>query len=140
MPVSDRRVRLEPMEGRTLLSGPGPREQQMLELLNRLRTRPAQELPLLLASKDPDVVAALKFFKVDRARLGRQWANLTPVQPLAWNDALAKSALTHTQRMLGFDQQSHQLPGEAALLGRVTAAGYSSPAFVGENVFAFMGS
>src|SRR5215218_8462028 len=100
MSVPDCRVRLEPMEGRTLLSGPSPREQQMLELVNRLRTRPTQELPLLLASKDLDVMAALKFFKVDRGRLGRQWANLTPVQPLAWNDALAKSAQSHTQRML----------------------------------------
>jgi hypothetical protein len=142
MPLTRRTqpAQLQALEGRTLLSGPSPREQQMLELVNRLRTHPAQELPLLLNSKDPDVVAALKFFKVDKARLAKQWANLRPVQPLAWNDDLAQAALTHTQKMLGFDEQSHQLPGEGALLSRVNAAGYSNAAFVGENVFAFMGS
>jgi hypothetical protein len=134
------RNRLEPLEGRTLLSGPSPREQQMLELMNRLRTRPAQELPLILNSKDPDVVNALAFFRVDRKALAGQWAGLSAVPPLAWNDALARAAKGHTERMAGSDKQSHQLPGEAPLLGRVTGAGYRDASFVGENVFAFMNS
>src|SRR4051812_8163887 len=131
---------MERLEPRTLLSGPSPREQQMLELINRLRAHPAQELPLILNSRDPDVQNALNFFGVDRNVLAKQWASLTPEAPLAWNDTLAKSARTHTDRMLATDTQSHQLPGEANLLGRVQAAGYKDAAFVGENVFAFMDS
>jgi hypothetical protein len=137
---SAHRKAFEDLEPRTLLSGPSPREQQMLELINRLRTRPAAELPLILNSKDPDIQNALSFFKVDRAELAKQWAGLTPVAPLAWSDALAKSALGHTQKMLALDQQSHQLPGEAPLLTRATSAGYQNASFVGENVFAFMDS
>lgn len=131
---------IERLESRTLLSGPSPREQQMLELINRLRSHPAEELPLILNSKDPDIQNALNFFGVDRGVLAKQWAGLTREAPLAWNDALAKSAKTHTERMLATDTQSHQLPGESNLLGRVQAAGYKDAAFVGENVFAFMDS
>jgi uncharacterized protein YkwD len=131
---------LQPLERRVLLSGPSANEQEMLELINRLRTRPAQELPLILNSKDPDVQTALSFFKVDANELKKQWAALKPVAPLAWNDALARAALAHSQKMASTAQQSHQLPGESALLGRVTAAGYQNASFVGENVFAFMSS
>jgi uncharacterized protein YkwD len=133
-------TRCERLEPRTLLSGPSPREQQMLELINRLRLRPAAELPMILASKDPDIRNALDFFNVDVNELKRQWAQLTPVAPLAWNDALAKSALGHSQKMLAADQQSHQLKGEAPLLGRAVSAGYKNASFVGENVFAYMES
>jgi uncharacterized protein YkwD len=112
----------------------------MLELMNRLRLRPAAELPMILASKDPDIRNALDFFNVDINELKREWAQLTPVAPLAWNDALAKSALGHSQRMLAADEQSHQLKGEAPLLGRTVSAGYKDASFVGENVFAFMES
>jgi len=142
------RFSVESLEPRTLLSGlaagvsvgPSPREQLMLNLLNRLRTKPAQELPLILKSKDPDVQNALSFFKVDQKKLAADWASLTPVPPLAWNDALAKAAKVHSDKMLAADQQSHQLPNEPVLLNRLKAAGYQDAAFVGENVFAFMDS
>jgi len=132
--------RLESLEPRTLLSGPSPREQQMLELINRLRAHPSTELPAILNSRDPDIRASLAFFDVNYKELARQWATLKPAAPLAWNDNLAKAALGHDQQMLKFDQQSHQLPSEPALLGRVGAAGYKDASFVGENVFAFMNS
>ena len=131
---------MERLEPRTLLSGPSPREQQMLELVNRFRARPADELPLILNSRDADIRNALTFFGVNRQTLADQWAGLSAVPPLAWNDALAKSARAHTGRMLATDTQSHQLPGEPPLLGRVQAAGYRDAAFVGENVFAYMNS
>jgi uncharacterized protein YkwD len=131
---------VEVLEPRTLLSGPSPREQLMLELLNRLRTKPAQELPLILKSKDPDVQNALTFFKVDLKKLASDWKSLLAVAPVAWNEALTKAAKTHSGKMLTSDQQSHQLPNEATLLNRVKAAGYQDAAFVGENVFAFMDS
>jgi Ca2+-binding RTX toxin-like protein len=112
----------------------------MLELINRLRLHPSAELPMILASKDPDIRNALDFFDVDTRELKRQWAQLSPSAPLAWTDALAKSALGHSQKMLAADQQSHQLNGEAPLLNRAVSAGYKDASFVGENIFAFMES
>jgi len=138
--ASDQSPSIESLESRTLLSGPSPREQQMLELINRLRQHPAEELPRILESTDPDVQNALAFFQVDPAELARQWKSLTPVAPLAWNEALSRAARSHTQQMIAGDQQSHQLPGEAALASRAAAAGYADASFVGENVFAFMDS
>ena len=46
--------RLEALEDRTLLSA-GLQEEYALELINRLRTNPAGELPLLLNSNNADV-------------------------------------------------------------------------------------
>src|SRR4051812_40289056 len=107
MPLSAHRPQdVEHLEPRTLLSGPSPREQQMLELINRLRANPAAELPLILNSKDPDIQNALNFFGVNRSVLAKQWANLSKEAPLAWNDSLARSAKTHTERMLATDTQS----------------------------------
>jgi hypothetical protein len=126
--------RLEALEDRTLLAA-GIQEEYALELINRLRTNPQAELPLLLNSTDPDVQNALSFFHVDRTVLAQQWASLTPVQPLAWNDILAGTAVAHSQLMNQFDEQSHQLPGEPPPDQRLQNAGYAFSSF-GENVFA----
>ena len=66
-----------------------PAEQEMLTLLNRMRTDPAHELNLLIHSKDQDVNDAISFFNVDLKVLAQQWAQLLPAPPLAWNDILA---------------------------------------------------
>src|SRR4051794_29073051 len=132
---------LEPLETRRLLStppapvGPSAREQYMLELINRARQNPAAELQLLVNSSDPGVQGGISFFKVDKTALASQWSSLQPVPPLAWNDALAQAADGHSQQMLAFDEQSHQLPGEKGLGDRALAAGYDY-AYVGENVYA----
>jgi hypothetical protein len=107
----------------------------MLELINRARLNPSAELQLLLNSSDPGVQGGINFFKVNKDVLASQWQSLQPVPPLAWNANLATAALTHSQQMLAFDQQSHQLPGEPSLGQRALAAGYDY-AFVGENVYA----
>jgi hypothetical protein len=126
--------RLEALEDRTLLAA-GIQEEYALELINRLRTNPQAELPLLLNSTDPNVQNALTFFHVDRTVLAQQWASLTPVQPLAWNDILAGTAVAHSQLMNTDDQQAHQLPGEPDPGQRITNAGYSWSDW-GENIFA----
>ena len=60
-PRSNRSVpRFEALEDRTLLSA-GLQEQYDLYLLNRMRTDPAHELPLLVNSTDPNVQNALSF-------------------------------------------------------------------------------
>jgi uncharacterized protein YkwD len=126
--------RLEALEDRTLLDA-GPQEEYALELINRMRTNPAAELPLLLNSTDPDIQNALSYFQVDQQTLANQWSALTPVPPLAWNDILAGTALAHSQLMAQQGKQLHQLQGEQGLGTRIQSAGYNF-ALVGENIFA----
>lgn len=142
-----RRVSTETLERRLLLTfDPSPLEQEMLELLNRFRDNPQSELDELLSShptpltaRDADVRAALDFFEVDGTALESQFAGLSPAPPLAWNEALYDSAESHNSLMIQFDEQSHQLPGEAGLLDRDVEAGFDwqFSVRVGENIFAY---
>jgi uncharacterized protein YkwD len=52
---------------------------------------------------------------------------------LSSNAKLAAAAHTHNVKMADANQLSHQLPGEASLGARISAAGYSWRA-VGENI------
>jgi hypothetical protein len=117
----------------------GGREEYLLELVNRMRGNPAAELPLLLNSGDADVQSALAFLHVDRTLLSQQWQALAPRAPVAWNDALGAAALTHSQLMLTYDQQSHVLPGESDPGPRLANAGYAllNTFSWGENVYAY---
>ncbi|UCE31051.1 MAG: hypothetical protein JSW68_13585 [Burkholderiales bacterium] len=125
------------------MSAPTDLEQLYLELVNDARLNPqanaaryiASYTPL--ASNDRDIQDALDFFDVDGAALQAAFDALEPVQPLAWNDALAGAARAHSRLMLRQDQQSHRLPGEADLAGRIDAAGYAGWWSIAENVFAF---
>ena len=128
-------LRLEGLEDRALLTA-GVREEYLLELINQMRTEPVDELPLLLNSTDPNVQSALSFFNVNTTLLSQQWATLTAAPPVTYNDILASTALSHSELMSQDDQQSHQLPGEADLLTRIQAAGYSV-SIVGENIYAY---
>ncbi|MCI0380716.1 MAG: hypothetical protein L0215_24290 [Gemmataceae bacterium] len=112
----------------------GVREQYMLELVNRMRTNPAAELPLLWFSDDPFIQQALTNFGVSKPDLDQQWASLTPVAPLAWNDDLAEAALAYCNQMVS---QQQELPAGVGLPDRALAAGYTSPTALGENVYAF---
>jgi hypothetical protein len=127
---------VEPLEARTLLSGPSAREQQMLEWVNRFRANPSAEMTRLLQSGDADVASALRVFDVDLDILRQQWKTLSPSPPLAWSDALHQAALSHDRAMLGADLQTHQVPGEPSLGQRLINAGYAY-ALAGENVFAY---
>ena len=82
---------------------------------------------------------AISFFNVNLRVLNNQWASLNSIQPVAWSNQLEDSAKTHTDLMIDFDQQSHNLPGEAGLFERVQNAGYSLNT-VGENIYAFADS
>jgi uncharacterized protein YkwD len=99
---------------------PSAQEQEMLELINRMRMKPANELNLLVNSSDAQVNKALNFFNVNLAQLSQQWSQLTPVQPLAWSNELHNGALNHSLLMIQEDTQSHQLPGELKLGQRLT--------------------
>src|SRR4051812_41062340 len=98
---SVRRVLCETLEPRLLLSAADPsgQEQELLWLLNRMRTAPAAELDKLLGQTDFYVDEAMTYFKVDRTVLAQQWTSLVPVQPVAWNTNLAVAAAAHTAVM-----------------------------------------
>jgi hypothetical protein len=129
---------LESLEPRVLFAfDPSAREQEMLELLNRMRTDPAGEYARLTQSTDPHVNGAIDFFDVDLDLLAEQWSTLEAAAPLAWNTALYNAAVDHSVAMRTADQQSHQLPGEQSLADRITTAGYTNKQAWGENVYAF---
>jgi uncharacterized protein YkwD len=121
------------------MAQPTAQEQELLELLNRMRLNPSKELDYLLNSNNKDIQDALTFFKVDTNLLKQQWSQLAPVAAVAWNDALSNAATTHNQAMIAADSQSHQLPGEAGLGERTSAAGYNFSS-IRENVYAFANS
>ncbi|HEX2971622.1 MAG TPA: CAP domain-containing protein [Tepidisphaeraceae bacterium] len=134
---------------------PSNEEQYWLELINRMRTHPAAELGRLVnivsgskpgtatwgnpASVDPDVADALRYFNVSPSILQAQWGLLTAAQPLAWNNNLHTAAVGHNAKMIAYDEQSHQLPGELGLMERLNAAGYQGKTSTsgGENIYAY---
>lgn len=129
-------LRLEVLEDRTIPAvGISPIDQEALFLINRMRTAPAEELPILLA--DPQVNLALNSFNVNRTLLQQQWNTLSPAPPVTWNDNLAQAALNHTNLMVALDIQSHQLPGEPGLGTRASNAGYTGWNALGENIFLY---
>src|SRR3954453_18325231 len=80
---------LENLESRTLFALTiTPREQELLEMVNRMRTAPQAELNILLQTKNTDVQAAMEFFGTDLTVLAQQFSKLTPAQPLAWDASL----------------------------------------------------
>jgi uncharacterized protein YkwD len=119
------------------MAQPTAKEQELFELLNRMRMNPSQELNYLLNSNDPEVTSALNYFKVDINVLKQQWGSLQAVAPLAWSSALADAATSHNNEMIRQDSQSHQLPGEADFATRAKNAGYGNYSNLGENIYAY---
>ena len=122
---------------------PTAQEQLLLELANRLRLNPSGEFDTLIQNAatgqavQGNIGDAMRYFGVDLGALRSQLAAYGAVAPLAWNGTLAQAAEDHTQRMIAADLQSHQVPGEAGLGARITAAGYVNWSSLSENVFAF---
>jgi uncharacterized protein YkwD len=118
---------------------PSAQEQLLLELANRLRMDPGGEADRLLPGSGTaaNIRNALDWFGTDPAAFRAQMAGFAAVAPLAWNAALAQAAETHTLAMIAADEQSHQVPGEATLGSRITAAGYTGWSSVSENVYAY---
>ncbi len=122
---------------------PTAEEQQLLEYINAARLDPLGDAARYISgygtvatSANADINSALRFFAVSGPVLFQALSALTPVQPLAWNDALSTAAQGHDAAMIAADSQTHQAPGEADLGARFTNAGYNF-SFAGENVFAF---
>jgi len=105
------------------MSAPSAFEQLTLEYVNILRTDPGGEYARLVGVQS-NIQSAMTFFGVDTTALAAQLNALTAVAPLAWNDSLSTSAETHSQLMINFDDQEHNLPGEPSLRHRIESAGY----------------
>ncbi len=149
--ASSREKIMESLEPRVLFSiNPTGAEQEMLEMVNRFRAAPQDELEQLFISTDPSssnyfrspdsgVNAAMDFFNVNVDELKSQISQLNSAPPLAWNEALMDSSEAHSNEMISQDAQAHILPGEPGLLDRMVAAGYnwSGSVSVSENVFAY---
>ncbi|MGC9371514.1 MAG: CAP domain-containing protein [Paracoccaceae bacterium] len=126
------------------MSAPSALEQEFLELVNRARMNPSGEFDALIldAATGTGVTAgvtnAISYFNVDLGVLKQQFDALTAAAaPLAWNGNLSDSATAHSDLMIQYDLQSHNLPGEASLWDRIVSAGYSNARIVGENVYAY---
>jgi uncharacterized protein YkwD len=117
------------------MAQPTAKEQELLELINRMRLNPSAELAILLDSADGDVQYALEYYNVNRATLKAQWSHLNAAAPLAWASELNQSAAVHNHAMIAQQQQAHVLPGELSIKERITQAGYQSTTY-GENVYA----
>jgi hypothetical protein len=115
-------------------------EWYMLALVNRMRTKPQEELDLLLNSGDSGIDFAIQYFNVDLDLLADQWSQLSAVAPLAWSNLLNDSAETHNDLMIEYDQQSHNLPNEPGLGTRISNAGYTGWNRLSESIFAFADS
>jgi hypothetical protein len=117
------------------MSQPTAKEQELLELMNRMRLHPDAELQILLDKPDGDVQYALDYYQVNLATLKKQWATLVPVAPLAWSSQLQDAATAHNLVMIDKKQQAHILPGEGTWSQRIAKAGYQAT-FSGENIYA----
>jgi uncharacterized protein YkwD len=122
------------------MSNPTAQEQELLELVNRIRTAPSAELDLLLNSADPIIKAsidsALSQFGTNITTLKNQWKDLKAVAPVAWSSELNNVAAAHNQAMIAADKQQHQVAGEKDLSGRLADNNYQFTT-ASENIFAY---
>ncbi|MEW5422202.1 CAP domain-containing protein [Amorphus sp. 3PC139-8] len=126
-----------------MMGTPSNFEQLVLELVNRARADPLGELEKLIPSASPivgiqdNITSALQYFNVSYDLLASQLSATPAAAPLAWNDFLGASADQHSDLMIQYDQQSHNLPGEGGLLDRVESAGYTGLRSIAENIYAY---
>lgn len=118
---------------------PTAQEQLLMEYANLLRAAPQTATDQISAggAVPTNVANAIRYFGVDMTAFAQQMAGHVTVAPLAWNGNLAAAADGHNQLMIQHDTQAHQLPGEANLGARATAAGYAGWSSLGENVYAY---
>ena len=159
MPGRNRKFRqlvVESLESRELLSAnptfdPSPEALELLERINRMRVDPQGELSRIFSdlengvANDPRITSYFvpgRYSYPTLSRLQREFAELTPVAPLAWDNTLADIANEHTSLMISHRDQAHILDGELSLLQRLTHSGFYDPESgltldYGENITAY---
>jgi hypothetical protein len=98
---------------------PDGNEQQMLWLMNRARSDPAQEGVWLATEDDPDIAAARTFFSVDVTVLQNEFAAIPAKPPVAVDVRLYNAAKAHSDYLISIDDQNH-----TGQFDRIDAAGF----------------
>jgi hypothetical protein len=99
---------------------PDANEQQMVWLMNRARSDPAQEGVWLAMENDPDIAAARSFWHVDTTVLQNEFSAIQPKPPAAFDVRLYNAAKAHSDYLISIDGQSH-----TGQFDRIDAAGFS---------------
>jgi len=98
---------------------PDGNEQQMLWLLNRARSDPAQEGAWLATETDPDIAAARSFWSVNLSVLQNEFAAIPAKPPAAFDVRLYNAAKAHSDYLISIDSQTHD-----GQFSRIDAAGF----------------
>ena len=98
---------------------PDGNEQQMVWLMNRARSDPAQEGVWLATMTDPDVAAARSFWHVDTTVLQNEFAAIPAKPPAAFDVRLYNAAKAHSDYLISIDAQNH-----TGQFDRIDAAGF----------------
>jgi uncharacterized protein YkwD len=116
-PLRTRSLTVEQLELRRLLAiNPTSQEQEELQLINRFRTDPLGEFNRVflsstpLVARDSSLQEDLDFFKVNGEVLKSEWAAISPVAPLTWNEVISNFSASHNQSMITQNQLFHTDP------------------------------
>lgn len=121
-----------------MTSTPTNEEQLMLQLINRARENPYQEMVALFNTGQNNIDGAVSYFNVNQSLALSQVQNVSAVAPVVWNTGLANSADNHSNLMIQYDQQAHFLPGEPGLIERFENGGFVfNGGGAAENIFAY---
>lgn len=119
---------VEQLECRRLLSiNPTGQEQEFLQLVNRFRTDPRGEFDRIFSSTSPlksrysTIQSDLDRHQVSGALLKSEWAALSPVEPLVWNEALSNFSSSHNNSMIRSNKGFHS--DDQARFNAMVAAG-----------------
>src|SRR5690606_20423516 len=135
-PGGDRALSLAAPPGLYSIGEPTDDEQLYVELINRARADPAAEGRRLVATMDPDIIAAYEFFGVDLNRVVEQFDAISAAPPLSIHPQLTAAARRHSMDMFENQFQGHDGSDGSDAEQRVTEAGYDWSA-ISENVFAY---
>ena len=98
---------------------PDGNEQQMLWLLNRARSDPAEEGAWLATENDPDIAAARTYWGVNTTALQNAFAAIPAQPPAAFDVRLYNAAKAHSDYLISIDGQTHD-----GQFNRIDAAGF----------------
>ena len=99
---------------------PDGNEQQIMWLMNRARSDPAQEGTWLATLDDPGVAAAFDFFSVNEDVLQSEFAGYAAKAPAAFDVRLYGAAKAHSDYLIGIDGQNHNNQ-----IARISSAGFN---------------
>ncbi|MDO8348602.1 MAG: CAP domain-containing protein, partial [Planctomycetota bacterium] len=114
---------------------PTDEEQLYVEFINRSRAQPQAEAALFVATTDPEVLNAYRFFSVDLDLMTAQYAPLASLPPVSINAMLTEAARVHSLDMFQNGFQGHTGTDGSDFGQRLNRAGYTYQTGA-ENVYA----